>query len=329
MCGGEGIGGKRVENFPAPGSRIPAPCRSGVALRALVYRKSVPKYLLMRFGSKRVKSLETSRFSPLQIEEVSEPELTRPEWVRVKPLLSGVCGSDLGTLASESSPYFSPITSPPFVMGHEIVGVVEDFPAVPIGVGSLGEGVSKVYHPLAPGQNHPVTLSVRFRGGVPAGFARRMQEIGAEVDPALQVSVRPLTELYGSLRSGSRLVAWGLSAVTLSVLLLSAAGIYALMSFTVARRTREIGIRVALGAQPRRIFASIFGRVVRQLTLGLLIGSLVSGVLFAITGLGTGRAAALLLTAAAIMLTIGMLAALGPARRGLRIQPVEALRADG
>ncbi|CAN5659603.1 MAG: zinc-dependent alcohol dehydrogenase [Rubrobacteraceae bacterium] len=95
-------------------------------MRALVYRKSVPKYLLMRFGSKRVKSLETSRFSPLQIEEVSEPELPRPEWVRVKPLLSGVCGSDLGTLASESSPYFSPITSPPFVMGHEIVGVVAE-----------------------------------------------------------------------------------------------------------------------------------------------------------------------------------------------------------
>ena len=81
----------------------------------------------MRAGRKRIKSLETSRFSPLQLEDAPEPKLPTPEWVRVKPLLSGICGSDLGTLSSENSPYFSPITSPPFVMGHEVVGeVVED-----------------------------------------------------------------------------------------------------------------------------------------------------------------------------------------------------------
>ena len=81
----------------------------------------------MRAGSKRIKSLETSRFSPLQLEDAPDPGLPTPQWVRVKPLLSGICGSDLGTLSSENSPYFSPITSPPFVMGHEVVGeVVED-----------------------------------------------------------------------------------------------------------------------------------------------------------------------------------------------------------
>ena len=81
----------------------------------------------MRAASKRIKALETSRFSPLQLEEATDPELPTPEWVRVKPLLSGICGSDLGTLSSENSPYFSPITSPPFVMGHELVGeIIED-----------------------------------------------------------------------------------------------------------------------------------------------------------------------------------------------------------
>jgi threonine dehydrogenase-like Zn-dependent dehydrogenase len=96
-------------------------------LQALVYRKSIPRYLLMRAGSRRIKSLETSRLSPLQLEDVTDPGLPTPQWVRVKPLLSGICGSDLGTLSSENSPYFSPITSPPFVMGHEVVGeVVED-----------------------------------------------------------------------------------------------------------------------------------------------------------------------------------------------------------
>jgi threonine dehydrogenase-like Zn-dependent dehydrogenase len=95
-------------------------------LQALVYRKSIPRYLLMRAASKRIKTLETGRFSPLQLEEIQEPVLPRPEWVRVKPLLSGICGSDLGTLSSENSPYFSPITSPPFVMGHEVFGEVAE-----------------------------------------------------------------------------------------------------------------------------------------------------------------------------------------------------------
>jgi threonine dehydrogenase-like Zn-dependent dehydrogenase len=81
----------------------------------------------MRAGSKRIKSLETSRFSLLHLEDAPEPGLPTPQWLRVKPLLSGICGSDLGTLSSENSPYFSAITSPPFVMGHEIVGeIVED-----------------------------------------------------------------------------------------------------------------------------------------------------------------------------------------------------------
>ncbi len=93
----------------------------------LQYRKSVPRYLLMRAGAKRLKGLDTGRLSPLQLEEVAEPKPPTPDWVRVRPLLSGICGSDLGTLSAESSPYFSPITSPPFVLGHEILGeVVED-----------------------------------------------------------------------------------------------------------------------------------------------------------------------------------------------------------
>jgi threonine dehydrogenase-like Zn-dependent dehydrogenase len=93
---------------------------------ALRYRKSVPRYLLMRAGAKRIKGLETSSFSPLQLEEIPEPKLPTPEWVRVRPLLSGICGSDLGTLSSENSPYFSPLTSPPFVLGHEVMGVVAE-----------------------------------------------------------------------------------------------------------------------------------------------------------------------------------------------------------
>jgi putative ABC transport system permease protein len=137
-----------------------------------------------------------------------------------------------------------------------------------------------------------------------------------------------LSQFYDEVRSFWRYLAWGIGLVTTSVLLLSAAGIYALMSFTVAQRTREIGIRVALGAHPRRLFLSIFGRVLRQLALGVTVGSLVSGAVFLVAGLGVELATSLLLAVAAIMLFVGVAAALGPARRSLRINATEALWAD-
>lgn len=95
-------------------------------MQALRYRKSIPRYLLMRLAAKRVRGLDTSSAAPFGLEEIPEPALPGPGWVRVRPLLSGICGSDLGTLSSENSPYFSPLTSPPFVMGHEVFGVVAE-----------------------------------------------------------------------------------------------------------------------------------------------------------------------------------------------------------
>src|ERR687894_1226887 len=126
--GGSGQRRKPGDGRSSTGTRMASrtvwPRRS--RLQALVYRKSIPRYVLMRAGSKRIKALETSRFSPLQLEDAPDFGLPSPQWVRVKPLLSGICGSDLGTLSSENSPYFSPIPSPPFVLGHELVGVVTE-----------------------------------------------------------------------------------------------------------------------------------------------------------------------------------------------------------
>ncbi len=150
---------------------------------SLVYRKSVPRYLLMRMGAKRVGNLETSRLSPLQLEDAPEPRLPTPDWVRVRPLLSGICGSDLGTLSSENSPYFSPITSPPFVMGHEVVGVVtEDNSGFCAGervvlepaLGCPARGIDPPCRYCASG-NHALCLNVA-RGdvspGIQTGFCR-------------------------------------------------------------------------------------------------------------------------------------------------------------
>jgi predicted permease len=210
---------------------------------------------------------------------------------------------------------------------YQIVGVVRDFPSFPPNL--IRNGEPTIYHPAAVGDIHPVTLSVRFAGPVPPGFVDRFREIGAEIDPALQLRrVGPLADRYAEGRAAWRSLAWAIALVTTSVLLLSAAGIYALMSFTVAQRTREIGIRTALGAHPRRVLLNVFARALRQLALGVLVGSVLSGATFVAMGLGLARATPLLLTVAAIMAIVGLLAALGPARRGLRIQAIEALRAD-
>jgi ABC-type antimicrobial peptide transport system permease subunit len=140
--------------------------------------------------------------------------------------------------------------------------------------------------------------------------------------------VSPLVDRYREVRTPWRALAWAIGLGTSSVLLLSAAGIYALMSFTVAQRTREIGIRTALGAHPRRVLVNVFARAVRQLVSGVLVGSLLSASAFVAIGLGLSRVTPLLLPVAIVMLAVGLLATLGPARRGLRIQAVEALRAD-
>jgi ABC-type antimicrobial peptide transport system permease subunit len=152
------------------------------------------------------------------------------------------------------------------------------------------------------------------------------------VDPMLHVDeVRTLAEIYREHRFGDNLGAIIIVAATGSVLLLSAAGLYALMSFTVAQRRREIGIRSALGAQPGHLLAAVFRRALWQIGAGGAAGMLaawLTGRYVPIEQIGGLPISGILPAAAAFMLLVGVLASLGPARRGLRIDPTEALRGD-
>ena len=95
-------------------------------MRAIQYTKSIPRYLAMRYLGKRWRSLYTSPFSCTRLVDIPEPQLPTPEWVKVRTRLSGICGSDLATITAKGSPYFSPFTSTPFVLGHEIVGEIAE-----------------------------------------------------------------------------------------------------------------------------------------------------------------------------------------------------------
>ncbi len=206
---------------------------------------------------------------------------------------------------------------------YEVVGVVGNLPVT--------TDARVAYHAAAPGQLHPVHLQLRLRGG-PTGLAERLLTVAAGVDPTLHVDqVHTLAEIYREHRFGDNLGAATIGAVTGSVLLLSAAGLYALMAFTVAQRRREIGIRSALGAQPRQLMAAVFRRAFWQIGTGSLVGMLAAylvGRYVPIEQLGGLSIPGVLPGAAAFMVLVGVLASLGPARRGFRIDSTEALRSE-
>ncbi len=202
---------------------------------------------------------------------------------------------------------------------YEVIGMVKDFGwQLP-----RPEEQSAMYRPRLPTAAAGLKLAVRMRD--PDAFANRLRTIAADVDPTIRlIDVQGLAKVGG----GEAETNWALTAVAwligFIVLLLSATGIHSLMSFTVARRTREIGIRTALGAVPSRIVAGIFGRAFLQISLGLLAGSSLA----ALWGLRSMRQVMLLLAADGIMLVVGLSACAVPLRRALRIDPTEALRAE-
>jgi putative ABC transport system permease protein len=123
--------------------------------------------------------------------------------------------------------------------------------------------------------------------------------------------------------------------MTAIALLLALAGIYAVLSFIVARRTREIGVRVALGASRRRVVGAIFRRPLIQVGLGFIAGAALiaagGSIETEMPGLSGGlslKDIAMLVAYAALMLGVCLLACVVPTRRALGVEPTIALRMD-
>ncbi|HZQ27788.1 MAG TPA: zinc-binding dehydrogenase [Acidimicrobiales bacterium] len=93
-------------------------------MKALLFERNLPKYAAAAVAGRLMPGLG-AKVGPLSLKDVDPPDLPGPGWVRVRPRLSGICGSDLATIDGHSSRYFEPIVSFPFVPGHEVVGVVD------------------------------------------------------------------------------------------------------------------------------------------------------------------------------------------------------------
>ena len=157
-----------------------------------------------------------------------------------------------------------------------------------------------------------------------------MREISTSLDPSVRLNVWPFVEMERQQQRALRLLLLALSLIAVAVLLLSAAGIYALMSFTVSRSRKEIGIRAAMGADSGQLLRAIFARSAAQLGTGVVVGAVLALLIDVLSGGDTlGAAGRMFVPAMAlVMIAVGLLAAIGPARRGLKIPPTEALRAE-
>jgi putative ABC transport system permease protein len=207
-----------------------------------------------------------------------------------------------------------------------IVGVVRDSKYAEL----EEQGLPVAYVPLA--QNHETGMALYVRSSVPpaslvGGIRREIQALA----PALPVSdVQPMTDTVGAALYTARMSMWLLAAFGALALALAAIGLYGVLSFAIASRTREIGIRLALGASVRTVFNMVLRDGLTLVVIGAavgVLGALAAGQMLA--GFLYGVSPADLATFVAVSAILGAVAVVAcaiPARRAMRMDPMAALR---
>jgi putative ABC transport system permease protein len=182
-------------------------------------------------------------------------------------------------------------------------------------------------------QLNETAMTLIVRAAQPQGIAGAAVEAIRRLDPNLAVTrVRTFEHAFGESLARERLIALVSAAFALSGLLLASLGLYGLLAFVVAERTKEIGIRIALGAQIGRLTRSVVGNGLRLAAIGAAVGiagSLVllrtlRTLLFGVTPNDVSTYAAVLL----LLCGVAALASYVPARRAARVEPLTALRQD-
>ena len=210
---------------------------------------------------------------------------------------------------------------------REVVGVIEDVrqfaerPAQP-----------EMYFPFTDFAVPESFLVVRMAAGLPAPVEAIRQELGRIDGDLALAGVRTLGALFQSQGRVLTVVTSVVDVLTVAIVALAALGLYGTLSFHFARRRRDIGVRLALGAAPRDIVRLVFKQAAVWVIVGLGLGAAfawaVSSVLrrmledaspFNVPGVALG---------AGVIFIVALLAAWLPARRAMRVNPVEALRAE-
>jgi len=181
----------------------------------------------------------------------------------------------------------------------------------------------------------PATMSlhlvVRTRQE-PSGVVAALRKVIHEIVPDEPIfDVKLMSERITNFSSDRRFSMGLFSFFAGTALLLASVGIYGVLACLVGQRTREIGIRVALGANARTMVTQIFRRPVTQVSIGVLLGSILAGLLM-LTEMGGGKISVmgvgLMALYGTLILAVCLLACVVPTRRALSVQPMEALRVE-
>ena len=213
---------------------------------------------------------------------------------------------------------------------YEIVGVVKD---LDLGSPNRKDRVAGFYMPAPVERFSRVYMLVHARGE-PMALVPKVREIAETVSPTLRLSGFQRAD---EVRSGTMwlMVLRASIGMTIIAVLLSLAGIYAVMSFIVSRRTREIGVRVALGASRASVVGAIFRRPLIQVGVGIVAGAALIAAgrnleteMPGLNGQLSLGDVALIVAYAFLMLGVCLLACVVPTRRALGVEPTIALRMD-
>ena len=178
-------------------------------------------------------------------------------------------------------------------------------------------------------RNQQVAIAVRT-SVPPASLAGSIRAAIRAADPSIPVySVATMDDLVGGQTAQSRFTMWLMGVFAAAALMLAVVGIYGVMSYLVMQRTREIGIRLALGAGGRDILRLVVGNGARLIGAGIVIGlaasfalqRLVASLLFGVTAADTASGVAV-----AVLAAVALLACYLPALRAMRVDPLHALR---
>ena len=210
----------------------------------------------------------------------------------------------------------------------QVIGVVGDVRAVDLSE----QPTAMVYVPLTYRSHESGTFVLRADGDAASLAGSIRKAIGSVDDQAVVTEVRTMDTVVDDSLAARNFQLHLLLAFAGCALVLAALGIYGVVAYSASQRTRELGIRIALGAQPAQIYRLILEDGVRPVFLGSITGIAVaalaaraiSGLLFGVGSFNFGIAAA----AAAALLLTGSVASLLPAIRATRIDPVQALRAE-
>jgi putative ABC transport system permease protein len=210
----------------------------------------------------------------------------------------------------------------------EVVGVVGD-----IKMTSLeGEIRPAVYVPHTQLTLGLMTLVVRTEQD-PLALVSTVRSAVHRIDPELPLAdVMTMEEVVDATLARPRTVAVLLTAFAVMALILAAVGVYGVMAYSVAHRTQEIGVRMALGATPQAVFRMVLGQALRLIAVGVVAGlvaaagltRLLKTLLYETEPLDVATFTGTVI----LLVAVATLASYVPARRGTRVAPVEALRAE-